>query len=458
MRDRATDQTGRRFQRRTLLKFATAGGVMALLQACGAGATPTATSGGATTSSARPSTSSAAPAPSAAASAPAAAASVAASAAASAPSSAASSAAASAPGGATPAASGGVATAPQGNAPGGYPIYYPADYTTMVEAAKKEGKLQVYSIMSATNWKPVVEGFKKRYGIEVETVDAGATEVFTRYYAEAGGGARSADLIITSAPDAWQDFIKRGELATYTSPEDSYLPAWAKLAPSVYAVSSDPMVFIYNKKLVTGTVPKTMKELVDDIAKRPDLYKGKVTTYDAAANATGFANVFFWQKARGDEGWKQLEALGKNGHKFETSAGNMVNAVTAGEAVFGYFVSAISVFPKFPASESILGYSMIGDGTPILVRGMGITRKAASPNAAKLMVDYILSREGQIAWADGGLTAYRPDASDKAQYHIDKLSEGLGASALVKYSFDPDMADKAKTDAVLARWKQVMGR
>lgn len=442
----------RRLARRTVLKYAVTGGLLTLLQACGGGGNSTGTvatgsgpttavSGGATTTAAKPSTATAA--------------------AGSAPTTAAIGVTATRTttgSNAAGATAGALPTAPSGTAPGGHPAYYPGEYARVVDAAKKEGKLQIYSIMSATNWKPVVEGFKKRYGIDVETVDAGATEVFTRYYAEAGGGARSADLIITSAPDAWQDFIKRGELAEYKSPEDPYVPGWSKLAPGVYSASSDPMFFIYNKKLVTGSVPKTLKELADAVGKNADVYKGKLTTYDCAANATGFSNLFFWQKTKGEEGWKILETLGKNGHKFETSAGNMVNSVLSGEAVFGYFVSAISVFPKFPASESILGYGMIGDGTPILVRGMGITKKATSPNAAKLMVDYIISQEGQLAFADGGLTAYRPDVQEKAKQHLDKLNAGLGEGALIKYSFDPDMTDKAKTDAALQRWKQVMGR
>ena len=136
----------------------------------------------------------------------------------------------------------------------------------------------------------------------------------------------------------------------------------------------------------------------------------------------------------------------------------MANAAISGESVFGYFVSGISVFPKFPASEAVLGWSMIGDGTPILVRGMGITKKATSPNAAKLMMDYIVSQEGQLGFADGGLTAYRPDVAEKAKLHLNKLAADVGEQNLIKYYFDPELTDKAKTDAFVARWKKTIGR
>src|SRR2546423_15382896 len=101
---------------------------------------------------------------------------------------------------------------------------------------------------------------------------------------------------------------------------------------------------------------------------------------------------------------------------------------------------------------------MIGDGPPVGVGGMGISKKAASPNAAKLMMDYIISQEGQLAFADGGLTAYRPDVADKAKLHLSKLAAEVGEQNLIKYSFDPELADKAKTDAFVARWKKTIGR
>jgi iron(III) transport system substrate-binding protein len=101
---------------------------------------------------------------------------------------------------------------------------------------------------------------------------------------------------------------------------------------------------------------------------------------------------------------------------------------------------------------------MIGDGTPMITRGMGVTKKAQSPNSAKLMLDFILSADGQIAFANGGLTAYRPDVADKAKTHLDKLSAEVGQQNLLPFSFDPEIADKAKADDFRARLKKSLGR
>jgi iron(III) transport system substrate-binding protein len=363
---------------------------------------------------------------------------------------------------AAPAAKPTTAPAAAGAAPtaGGWPDYYPANYSELVEASKKEQKLLVYSIMSKDNWKPVLDDFKTRYSwIDVEALDLGAYEVFERYYSESAGGARTADMIISSGPDGWQDFVKKAELAEYKSAEDAKVPAFTKLAPSIYTASTDPMVFIWNKKLLQ-TPPKTMAELGDLAVKDAAKFTpGKIVTYEET-NATGFAANWFWAKKMGgqDKALQTLGAIGKTKPKLEASAGRMVDATLAGETLVGYFVSAISVLPRFPAAQEVLGWSLIGDGTPVIVRGMGVTKKAQSPNSAKLMMDFIMSGAGQLAFATGGLTAYRADVADKAKIHLTKLSAEVGEQNLSFFSFDPEIADAAKREDFRGKLKTALGR
>jgi len=341
----------------------------------------------------------------------------------------------------------------------GLPSYYPADYSTLVEESRKESSLIVYSIMSKTNWAPVLEEFHQQYPwIDVDAPDLDSATIFDRFYTESAGNVRTADVIITSSPDAWQDFIAKGEAMVYISPEDDKLPAWSKPAPGIYTVSSDPMVFIWNKKLLPNP-PKTLAELADMAARDPGTFNGgKIVTYEET-NATGFAGNWFWARAQGEEKALQtLEAIGRTKPKLESSEGRMVDSTLAGETLIGYFVSTISVLPKFPAANDVLGYSMIGDGTPVIVRAMGITRQAKSPASAKLLADFILSEPGQIAWAKGGLTPYRPDVADKASVHLDKLSAEVGQKNLIPFSFDPQIANATEREAFRGRLKQALGR
>ncbi|MGE5262351.1 MAG: ABC transporter substrate-binding protein [Acidobacteriota bacterium] len=332
-----------------------------------------------------------------------------------------------------------------------------ADNSAIVEASKKENALVVYSIMSASNWKPVIEGFAKKYPwIKVENVaDLSSNEIFPRYYSESASKAKTADLIITTNPDGWQDFIAKGESVPYKSTEDAALPAWSKLAPGIYTVSSDPLIFIWNKQAVP-TPPKTMAELAAMIEKDPAKFQGKITTYDAETNATGFAANWFWIKKKGEDGWKILESISKAKPKLGSGAGAMVDDTLSGAISVGYFVSGINAYPKYPAAEPVMGNSMIADITPLIVRGMGLTHAAANPNSARLMMDYILSQEDQLAFADGGLTSYRPDVADKAKLSLTKLAAAVGGDQnLAPFYFDKDIADPAKVAEFKARWKKL---
>jgi iron(III) transport system substrate-binding protein len=341
------------------------------------------------------------------------------------------------------------------------PTSYPANYNEIVEASKKEGgRINAYSIMSKTNWAPVMEGFKKKYSwIEIDAPDLDSATIFERYYTESAGNVRTADMIFTSSPESWPDFIKRGEVEVYKSPEDEKVPGWSKQAPGVYTVSADPFFFIWNKKLVQ-TPPKTMAELGDMAAKNPGMFTpGRIVTYEET-NGSGFASHWFWAKKVGQE--KALDiitSIGKTKPKLESGGGRMVDATLAGETLIGYFVGAINVFPKFPAAQDILGYGMVGDGTPVLVRSMAITKKAQAPASSKLLLDFILSPEGQLAWAEGGLTAYRPDVADRAKLHLSKLAaEAGGEQNLVFATFDPELADQTKREAFRAKLKTALGR
>ena len=416
----------RSLSRRALLRLLAAGGAGALLAACGGGAEPTPTPA---TGAATPTGAARTPTPAATlATSPAA--------------------------GATPT----VQAVPTGTTEGGWPAYYPADYDQIVEASRGEDRLIVYSIMSEQNWAPVLEAFNQRYDwITVETSDLGSYEVFERYYPEAASGARTADMIITSAPDAWQEFISRDELNVYQSPEAQYLPDWAQLAEGVYVVSADPLVFIWNKQLVQ-TPPKTMAELAEMVQANPRDWQGRITTYDAEQVATGFAAFWFWIKKAGEQGWDILSRIGQASVQVQSSAGRMVDATLAGEAKLGFFVSTISVFPRYPEAEPVLGWGLIGDGTPLNTRGAGITKAAQSPNSARLLLDFMLSREGQIAWAQGGLTPYRPDVADQVEFHLNTVIAEIGQENALPFSFDPDLTDQAKTQEFLSRWKQAFGR
>ena len=58
-----------------------------------------------------------------------------------------------------------------------------------------------------------------------------------------------------------------------------------------------------------------------------------------------------------------------------------------------------------PADKKLLGWEYTKDFTPLIPRGIGITAGAASPDSAKLFMDFVYSNPGQAALCDAGFEA-----------------------------------------------------
>ncbi|WP_417459297.1 ABC transporter substrate-binding protein [Kordiimonas sp.] len=329
------------------------------------------------------------------------------------------------------------------------------EHAALIEASKAEEGLLVYSNIAEYNWRYILDGFQEEYPwIKLESIDLGPSTVFERYYSETSVGKNSADIIATAAPDGWTRFIERGELAEYRSPEADSLPTWSMRPESLYTISVDPMIIIYNKMLVDEG-PDSFEELVEMVQENPDKYRNKVTTYNALKHS--FAYDIHWSAVKylGNEGWPVMDALGSV-TRAESGGAVMVEKVTSGEYSMGYFVSGITVFPRMKQAgrDKIMGWELMEDGTPVFHREIGVTKKAKSPNSAKLFLNYILSHEGQIAVGKGGMTPYRSDVTHGQVPYLayQDIVDEIGEENIIHVKYDAEAYEKR--DEFLARWKQ----
>lgn len=339
------------------------------------------------------------------------------------------------------------------------PNGYPGTYSQIVADAEREGSLLIYSIMSAENWRPVIEGFNKLYPkIKVETLDLPASrEAFERYLAERGTNSRTADLIATADAGGWIDFQKRGEILDYTSPEAKAWPDWAKPFPGLYTISSDPMALIWNNALVAEDKrPKTFQEFVTLAASNQQNWRNKITSYGVHQSTFGYNINYAFVKKHGDKAWQWFAELAKLSPRFERSGGPMTEKVTGGEYTSGWFVSAITFWPRLndPARVKILGWSFISDGQPLVLRGVAVPKGSKNVNAAKLMLDYIISEDGQRAFGRGGLTPARPGIKpgDGIRHTYSSIAEAVGEQNMIYVGYDADSV--RDYDTFLERWKQ----
>jgi iron(III) transport system substrate-binding protein len=305
------------------------------------------------------------------------------------------------------------------------PAGYPAEYAQVVAAAKKEGKVVIYSALDTKAAQPLVKDFSALYpDVKVEYNDMNSTEIYNRFIAESASGQGSADVMWSSAMDLQVKLVDEGHAMAYASPEAAKLPKWAVYKNQAYGTTYEPAVFIYNKRLVTGDeIPQDHAAFAKLINTKVDKFKGKVTTYDIEKSGVGF--MFVVQDTKFFPGMKDLvRGFGATSYKVYSSTGNMLEKVSSGEHLLGYNVLGSYALVRAKKDPG-LGVVLPKDYTLVLSRVMFIGKQAKNPNAAKLWADYVLSQRGQkLIGSDVELFSVRDDVD--AEYTAAKLNKELG--------------------------------
>jgi iron(III) transport system substrate-binding protein len=343
-------------------------------------------------------------------------------------------------------------------AEGVLPDYYPAEYNRLVDAAKGEGgTLTIYSNIDEDNWGPVFRDFRKKYPwvTKITNNDLDSEEVFERALSEQGAGASPADVLVSSAAQAWAEYNVEGQgrLAPYVSPELGRLPKFATLMPNVYAMSMDPMVIAYNSELVKEVITG-LGSLATVVVSDRRKFAGKITTRDVTG-AFGFtvSNAFVQANP---EHWTRLVKVLPLARS-ESSSGTQTKNLVSGDFLVGFFISAAPSYPVVKESGGKFQITFLDDGTVVLPRGLGITPQAPHLNTAKLFTDFVLSKEGQRAVAEGGLTSYRADVPRVEGLHTyQEVVEQVGEDMVipVKYQLVPD----ADVQQFVTRWNGLLAR
>ncbi len=339
------------------------------------------------------------------------------------------------------------------------PAGYPADYSKIVDAAKKEGKVVIYSATDTKAVEPLIKDFKSMYPeVQVEYNDMNSTEVYNRYISEMAAGGNSADLMWSSAMDLQIKLVSDGYGLKYPSPEIKSIPQWAMWNDAAYGTTFEPVVFVYNKRLVTADeVPTTHAEFAALLNNKTEKFKNKVTTYDIEKSGVGF--MFITQDSRENKDfWELAKAFGKVSVRVQSSTGTMLERISSGENLLGYNIIGSYALAR-AAKDPSIGVQYPKDYALILSRVMFISKAAKHVNAAKLWLDYVLSVRGQTIIAnEANLFAIRPDVTGEANPRGLAKKIGAGMKPLPVNPMLVQYLDQNKRLAFLKQWKDTAGK
>jgi iron(III) transport system substrate-binding protein len=314
----------------------------------------------------------------------------------------------------------------------------------LVKAANAEGNLLIYSIMAAENWKPVLARFSALYPqIKVQTLDLPSqSEPFERYLAETATRSRTADLIFSPGNENWIDLHKRGEILPLALAQAEGMESWMTPMPGLYGLSVTPVALVWNNVLVPERErPRDFAQFVDLVKAKGAQWRGKIATYTPLATFGRTVHGTYAQYA-GDKAWDQFGVLAASAPRFERSGGAMVEKVLSGEYAAGWFIATSTLWPRLkdPARAKLLGWSFVGAGQPVMLSAAAVPKASVNRNSAQLMLEFLLSVEGQRLLGVGGLTPVRPGLQPEggAMHTYSSIVQAVGgADKIARVDMDP---------------------
>jgi iron(III) transport system substrate-binding protein len=272
----------------------------------------------------------------------------------------------------------------------------------LIEAAKREGRLTWYTTQRPPFAIAAAEAFKARYGITVDHATYTSADVSLRIANEGRAGSMRADIFDGS--DGVTKLKGEGLVLPWLPESAARLPA-RYVDPARYWAASNTYILspAFNTNLVPkGGEPKTYEDFLDP------KWRGKMvwSSTPTMSGAPGFIGLVLAHQGE-EKGLAYLRRL----------AGQNLAAIMGGPAALNNIVTG-----EYPVNLQVFTRQVIdaaATGAPVdwipsmpalaVFAVIGLPKNAPHPNAGKLMMDFLLSREGQQIYTSFGYVAVDPD-------------------------------------------------
>lgn len=276
-----------------------------------------------------------------------------------------------------------------------------SEWERTVEAARKEGRVVVSIPTSAELRKEFETGFKKAFpGIELELNVARGSSNINKIAEEQNAGVQTIDVhmggttsIITGllAPNFLGPVLPSMLLPEVKDPKHWWGGhLWAdngkKFVYSFAAYMTETIWF--NTTLVKPEELASWDSLLDP------KWKGKIAILDPRSPGSGESNWAFLLKIKGEQFLAKLAAqemlVGRNLRQLGEAVARGKSAISIGVSYYTYMPFIKAGLPVKSVSNIKEGY-YAGSGSG----NLAVMKNQPHPNAAKVFVNWLLSREGQ---------------------------------------------------------------
>lgn len=272
------------------------------------------------------------------------------------------------------------------------------------EGARKEGRLVIYSALIVNQLlRPITEAFQKKYPfIETKYWRGSSGKIIRKVTGEIRAGALVASVIEGSGLAAQLEKAKIA--APFYSPIVEEYPEQYRDPDRLWATDRFRyLALAYNTKMVSkADVPQTMEDFLDP------KWKGKIAWRAGTSSSGAIVTITTLRLAWGED--KAIAYLKKLAAQepvpLHISNRAVVNRVVEGEYPLAIAASAhhplISKRKGAPTDAQLIEPVTALNGT------VSVLKNAPHPHAAMLMLEFIISKEGQSLFSKKGYLPAHP--------------------------------------------------
>ena len=291
------------------------------------------------------------------------------------------------------------------------PTSQDAAWNKIVEAAKKEGIVNVYTWgWTGDTGVTITKVFENRHGIKLNIITGRGAEFIERIKTETRMGNVTADMFEGAAQHSENMRLEglltqAGDLPVLRNKVDFSVDPFLFSPEGYYLVENQFYSALYiNTNLVKpGEEPKAWVDLLEP------KWKGKIIFSDPVVSVSpSYFAVLIEQKRLGLD---FLEKLGKQDMMFDPSTPGVASKIARGEAWVG-FTDTNSVAPLALEGAPI---KIIDTREGVFANGLAVgpVKNGPHPNATRLFLNWILSQEGQDVYTKvKGVLTVRKDVPD----------------------------------------------
>jgi len=256
----------------------------------------------------------------------------------------------------------------------------PSRHQRLVEAAKQEGSLTVYTSNAAETIEALRADFEKRYGVRVNVWRASSAKVLQRMVAEKRANRWDFDAVGVSSPELEalyrEKLLQEVNSGLHQEMLEGTLPAHRGWAPQFINV----FVQAYNTHAVKSEdLPKRWADLLDA------RWRGKLGV-EAKAGEWYCTLLKTLGEGKGAELFREIAA--RNGWSVRSGNSVLANMVVSGEVPLALAVYSHMIEQARQQGAPVDWFAI----DPVIGRsnGIGVSRKPPHPNAALLFYEYTI--------------------------------------------------------------------